>query len=147
VHCKGQTRPLVREGAPHQQTRNCQTKKNCSLSPKWVLDTKIDWPTNITLTLTYWSNYAGSYVEEPGTSGKPSVLIAGLRAEIWVRDLRHSKQGNYLFSREVRPQCYVLVARHEVLTAVIWSLASWDVTPCSLGGSYQRFKPTHCLHL
>jgi hypothetical protein len=23
--CKRQTRPLVRESAPHQQTRNCQT--------------------------------------------------------------------------------------------------------------------------
>jgi hypothetical protein len=25
VHSKGQTRPLVREGAPHQQNRNCLT--------------------------------------------------------------------------------------------------------------------------
>jgi hypothetical protein len=25
VHCKRQTSPLVREGAPHLQTRNCLT--------------------------------------------------------------------------------------------------------------------------
>jgi hypothetical protein len=24
-NCKGQTRPLIREGTPNQQTRNCQT--------------------------------------------------------------------------------------------------------------------------
>jgi hypothetical protein len=33
-NCKQQTRPLVTEGAPHYQTRNCLTvTKNCSWSP------------------------------------------------------------------------------------------------------------------
>jgi hypothetical protein len=44
-NCKRQTRPLVREGAPKQQTRNCQTIiKIRSLSPRWVLYSKTDWP-------------------------------------------------------------------------------------------------------
>jgi hypothetical protein len=36
---------LFREGAQHQQTRNSQTE-NVVLSPKWMLDTKTDWPTD-----------------------------------------------------------------------------------------------------
>jgi hypothetical protein len=47
---KRQTRPLVREGAPRNQERNCQTysewKKNLVVSPGWVLYTKTDWPTD-----------------------------------------------------------------------------------------------------
>jgi hypothetical protein len=44
-NCKRQTRPLVRERAPRQQTRNCLTliKKIWSLSPRRVLYTKTDW--------------------------------------------------------------------------------------------------------
>jgi hypothetical protein len=45
VHCKRQIRPLVREGAPCQQTLNCQ-RINLVLSPKWVLHTKTDWLTD-----------------------------------------------------------------------------------------------------
>jgi hypothetical protein len=45
--CKRQTCPLVREGAPHQQTRNCLTViTNLVLCPRWVLDTKTDWSTD-----------------------------------------------------------------------------------------------------
>jgi hypothetical protein len=33
-NCKRQTRPLVREGAPHQQTRSSLTVKNCGLGPQ-----------------------------------------------------------------------------------------------------------------
>jgi hypothetical protein len=37
-NCKRQTRPLVRESAPHQQTRNCQTTiKIWSLAPEGFL--------------------------------------------------------------------------------------------------------------
>jgi hypothetical protein len=44
---KRQTRPLVRESAPHQQIRNCLTvKKNLVVSPRWVLYSKTDWPTD-----------------------------------------------------------------------------------------------------
>jgi hypothetical protein len=44
---KRQTRPLVREGARHQQTRNCQALiKNLVESPRWVLYSKTDWPTD-----------------------------------------------------------------------------------------------------
>jgi hypothetical protein len=44
VHCKREVSPLVREGVPpHQEIRNCQIK-HLVLSPKWVLDTKKDWP-------------------------------------------------------------------------------------------------------
>jgi hypothetical protein len=54
--CKGQTRPLVREGAPQKQHRNCQTVINIL---SWVpdgarhLDLLTDWLTvgrNVTLT-------------------------------------------------------------------------------------------------
>jgi hypothetical protein len=44
-NCKRQTRPLVREGAPNQQTRNCHTSnKDLVVSPRWVLCSKTDWP-------------------------------------------------------------------------------------------------------
>jgi hypothetical protein len=40
-----QTRPLVREGAPQEQDRNCHTSnKDLVVSPKWVLCSKTDWP-------------------------------------------------------------------------------------------------------
>jgi hypothetical protein len=42
---KRQTRPLVREGAPQEQDRNCHTSnKDLVVSPKWVLYSKTDWP-------------------------------------------------------------------------------------------------------
>jgi hypothetical protein len=46
-NCKRQTRPLVREGAPYQQTRKCLTVlKYLAISPRWGLDNKTDWPTD-----------------------------------------------------------------------------------------------------
>jgi hypothetical protein len=45
--CKRQTRPLVRESAPHQQTRNWpDSNKNLIVSPRWVLYSKTHWPTD-----------------------------------------------------------------------------------------------------
>jgi hypothetical protein len=44
--CKRQTRPPVREGSPHQQTRNCLTVTKRGLGPQMRLDTKTDWPTD-----------------------------------------------------------------------------------------------------
>jgi hypothetical protein len=42
---KRQIRPLVREGAPQEQDRNCLTSnKDLDVSPKWVLYSKTDWP-------------------------------------------------------------------------------------------------------
>jgi hypothetical protein len=42
---KSQTRPLVREGAPQEEDRNChRNNKDLVVSPKWVLYTKTDWP-------------------------------------------------------------------------------------------------------
>jgi hypothetical protein len=42
---KGQTRPLVREGAAQEQDRNCLTcNKDLVVSPRWVLCSKTDWP-------------------------------------------------------------------------------------------------------
>jgi hypothetical protein len=44
-NCKWQTHPLVREGAPNQQIRNCpDNDKDLVVSPRWVLYSKIDWP-------------------------------------------------------------------------------------------------------
>jgi hypothetical protein len=45
-NCKQQTHPLVREGAPHQQTHNCLTVTKSGLGPQMGLDTKTDWPTD-----------------------------------------------------------------------------------------------------
>jgi hypothetical protein len=46
-NCKRQTRPLIRESAPYQQTRNCLTViKIWSLNPRWVLYSKTHWPTD-----------------------------------------------------------------------------------------------------
>jgi hypothetical protein len=42
---KKQTRPLVREGAPQEQDRNCHTSnKDLVVSPKWVLYSKRNCP-------------------------------------------------------------------------------------------------------
>jgi hypothetical protein len=37
--------PLIREGAPQEQNRNCHTSnKDLVVSPRWVLYSKTDWP-------------------------------------------------------------------------------------------------------
>jgi hypothetical protein len=44
-----QTRPLVKEGAPHEQTRSCLEiikREKLVVGPRWVPDTKPDWPTD-----------------------------------------------------------------------------------------------------
>jgi hypothetical protein len=42
-----QIHPLVREGATHQETRNCQyRKKNLVMSSRWEPATKIECPTD-----------------------------------------------------------------------------------------------------
>jgi hypothetical protein len=42
---QGHTRPLVTEGAPQEQDRNCHTSnKDLVVSPRWVLCSKTDWP-------------------------------------------------------------------------------------------------------
>jgi hypothetical protein len=51
--CKLQTRLLVREGAPHQQTRNCLRiifRKELVTGLRWVPETKTDWPTDSVVT-------------------------------------------------------------------------------------------------
>jgi hypothetical protein len=51
-HIQKTDRPLVREGVPRNEERNCQTysifrtEKNLVVSPGWVLYTKTDWPTD-----------------------------------------------------------------------------------------------------
>jgi hypothetical protein len=42
AYCKRQACPPVREGAPHQQTRNCLTNKNLVVSPRRVFYSKTD---------------------------------------------------------------------------------------------------------
>jgi hypothetical protein len=49
---KLQTRPLVREGARHQQHRNClglilKKGEKSVTCPGWVPDTKTDWTTDL----------------------------------------------------------------------------------------------------
>jgi hypothetical protein len=44
---KRQTQPLVREGAPQEQDRNCHTSnQDLVVSPRWVPYSKTDWPTD-----------------------------------------------------------------------------------------------------
>jgi hypothetical protein len=39
------THPLIREEAPYQETRSCQTEnKNLVVDSRWEPDTKTDWP-------------------------------------------------------------------------------------------------------
>jgi hypothetical protein len=51
-NCKRQTRPLVREGAPYQQTRNCPTaEKKSGRKPQMdalYQDRPADWPSVVT---------------------------------------------------------------------------------------------------
>lgn len=47
---KLQTRPLIRQGGPHQQTRTClkiiKRGEKLVACPRWVPDIKADWPTD-----------------------------------------------------------------------------------------------------
>jgi hypothetical protein len=46
-NCKRETRPLVRESAPTSTNPQLSdSNKNLVVSPKWVLYSKIDWPTD-----------------------------------------------------------------------------------------------------
>jgi hypothetical protein len=50
-NCKQQTRPLVREDAPYEQTRNCLTVTKHYLEPQmgaWHQDRLTDWPSVVT---------------------------------------------------------------------------------------------------
>jgi hypothetical protein len=56
-NCKRQTRPLVRKGAPHQQTRNClRVTKIWSWNPRWGLTSRqtgrLTVGRNVTMTST-----------------------------------------------------------------------------------------------
>jgi hypothetical protein len=56
-NCKRQTRALVREGAPHKETRSYLTdNKNLVLGLKWVLDTRQTGQLTVdrNITLTFW---------------------------------------------------------------------------------------------
>jgi hypothetical protein len=46
-NCKQRTRPLVRESSPTSTNPQLSdSNKNLVISPRWVLDTKTDWPTD-----------------------------------------------------------------------------------------------------
>jgi hypothetical protein len=68
INCKRQTRPLVREGAPYQQTLNCLSNKNLVLGPRCGLTPRqtgrLTVSLNITLTLTFTSSQTTPLVEE-----------------------------------------------------------------------------------
>jgi hypothetical protein len=51
VHCKVQTRPLVREGALHEEASTCVLKnmQNLVMGLKGRPDTKTYWPTDLRL--------------------------------------------------------------------------------------------------
>jgi hypothetical protein len=62
---KSQTRPLVREGAPQEQDRNCHTNnKDLVVSPKRVLYTKTDWPADRRSYCKTQHNWQLSWVED-----------------------------------------------------------------------------------
>jgi hypothetical protein len=46
ISCKRQTHLLVRKGTPHQKMCLFNSNKDLVLGPRWVLDTKIGWPTD-----------------------------------------------------------------------------------------------------
>jgi hypothetical protein len=47
LYSKLQTRPLIKEGATYEETRNRQTgNKNLVMGSRWEPDTKTDWPTD-----------------------------------------------------------------------------------------------------
>jgi hypothetical protein len=53
LYSKLQTHPLVREGAPYQETRNRQRdKRNLVMGSRWDPDTKTDWPTDWKYSVT-----------------------------------------------------------------------------------------------
>jgi hypothetical protein len=59
LYSKLQTHPLVREDAPHQETRNYQTEnKNMVTGYRWEPDTKTDWPTDHQSQLNFNFNFS-----------------------------------------------------------------------------------------
>jgi hypothetical protein len=63
VNCtnKLQIHPIVREGAPYQETRNYQTEKNLAMGSRWEPNTKIDSPTDRRLRLNLNLNSTSIY--------------------------------------------------------------------------------------
>jgi hypothetical protein len=60
--CKLQTRPLVREGAQHQQIRDClkiiqKRKEEFVTGPRWMSETKTGWPTDGRLYYNFHFRY------------------------------------------------------------------------------------------
>jgi hypothetical protein len=54
---KGQTRPLIREGATYRQNRNCLTVTKCGLGPQNWLDTKTACPLTVGCNVTLISSW------------------------------------------------------------------------------------------
>jgi hypothetical protein len=71
-HCKRQTRPLVRESAPHQQTGNCLTVITIwSQAPDWCFiprqTGRLTVGCNIRLRLRDWVRVPSRYIKKFGT--------------------------------------------------------------------------------
>jgi hypothetical protein len=87
------TRLFVREGAPHQQIRNCLKiikERNLVVSPRWVADTKTDWPTN---RLAYYNFDCKRNHMIPLF---PSCILKVLRQTIWTQVFFVSNVGRSL---------------------------------------------------
>jgi hypothetical protein len=97
---KRQTRPLVREGAPQKQDRNCQTNKYLVMSPRGDSTPRLtDWLTDresqcdFTLTLTTKSVLYGSLWGKDAV-GRQAPLRKGFSALSWrISTVRSRCQG------------------------------------------------------
>jgi hypothetical protein len=114
-----------------------------------------------------WSNfkdYLSIRLEELRRT-KINLRISGLRAEIIPGASRIRSRSGKLLDHVVRSPliectrfevpvlCKTDFKCTEILCWSCWlevdpsKLVFWDVTPCRLGGKYQRFGETYCLHL
>jgi hypothetical protein len=94
---KRQTRPLVREGAPHQQHRNCLTNKNLVFSPRWGLTPRLTGrltvDRKVTLINCCWPSPAQSFLLP---SRNKETLCSRGPAVISSQPVPSSKRGQFL---------------------------------------------------
>jgi hypothetical protein len=108
------TRPLVREGAPHKQDRNCQRVSNNYLvmSPRWGSTPRLtDWLTVVrNVTLTLWvTSTVGSQLIHLGSSS----------------EIGDSQRGHEAVNTNVSRGSYGIGSRYQTTTGE--DTAVWEV--------------------
>jgi hypothetical protein len=102
---KWQTRPLVREGAPQKQDRNCQRVINIwswGSDGARHQDLLTDWPS---VAMWLWHIHTYTHIHP---SIQPSIAAANIRASTWVSWTTTSHTGKIVKNIHVYPHLNIL---------------------------------------